>query len=98
PKPFTAGANCAILNLDRDAELRVAVGPESVGLFPADCPRPSRKERTHMPRKKLIRRFEPRYGVNQEMINTEAKYVARELDDHLLLSIDDLSKSLAQLR
>lgn len=51
-----------------------------------------------MPRKKLIRRFEPRYGVSREMIETEAKYVAREFDDHLLLSTRDLGEKLAAVR
>jgi hypothetical protein len=51
-----------------------------------------------MPRKKLIRRFEPRYGVSREMIELESKYVAREIEDHLLLSADDLSKRLDEIR
>ena len=48
-----------------------------------------------MPRKKLIRHFEPRYGVSREMIQNEARYVAREFDDHLLLSTRDLAKKRA---
>jgi hypothetical protein len=51
-----------------------------------------------MPKKKSIRRFEPRYGVNQTMIEIEGKYVTREFEDHLLLSADDLSERLKQLR
>ena len=30
-----------------------------------------------MPRKKLIRRFEPRYGVSRAMLEVEAKYVGK---------------------
>jgi hypothetical protein len=51
-----------------------------------------------MPRKKLIRHFEPRYGVSREMIEAEAKYVAREFDDHLLLSTRDLKEKRAAVR
>lgn len=51
-----------------------------------------------MPRKKLIRRFEPRYGVTQEMLALESKYVAREVEDNLLLSANDLSQRLSELR
>ena len=51
-----------------------------------------------MPRKKLIRRFEPRYTVNQEMVDREATYVAREHEDYLLGSLDDLRKRLEQIR
>jgi hypothetical protein len=48
--------------------------------------------------KKLIRRFEPRYGVSQTMIDAECRYVGRELEDYLLLSTDDLRKQLADLQ
>jgi hypothetical protein len=51
-----------------------------------------------MPRKKLIRRFEPRFGVSREMIEVETKYVARDMDDYLLLSTNDLKEKLAKLR
>jgi hypothetical protein len=51
-----------------------------------------------MPRKKLARRFEPRFGVNQVMLDTEVKWVQRELDDHLLLSLTDLHKNLADVQ
>lgn len=51
-----------------------------------------------MPRKKLMRRFKPRYSVSQEMIDPEAQYVAREHEDYLLGSIDDLRKRLEKLR
>src|SRR5258706_7919306 len=66
-------------------------------VVPMACPRPSRKERD-MARKKLIRRFEPRYSVSQEMLDRESKYVAREHEDYLLGSIDDLRKRLEKLR
>ena len=51
-----------------------------------------------MPRKRLVRRFEPRYGVSEQMIAYEAKYVAREVEDHELLSITDLKQALANTR
>lgn len=51
-----------------------------------------------MPRKKLIRRFEPRYGVSQQMLEMEAKYVGREMEDYLLLSANDLQERLTRLR
>jgi hypothetical protein len=51
-----------------------------------------------MPRKKLIRRFEPRYGVSQQMLEMEAKYVGREMEDYLLLSANDLQEKLTRLR
>jgi hypothetical protein len=47
-----------------------------------------------MPRKKLIRRFEPRYTVSQEMVDREAKYVHLEHADYLLGSIHDLREQL----
>ncbi len=51
-----------------------------------------------MPRKKLIRRFEPRYGVSREMIDLEAKYVAREVEDFQLLAQNDLRERLDKVR
>jgi tetrahydromethanopterin S-methyltransferase subunit B len=50
-----------------------------------------------MPRKKLVRRFEPRFGVSQPMLDAEAGYVAKELEDHVLWSIDDLRKNLGEV-
>src|SRR5438046_2941383 len=35
-----------------------------------------------MPRKKLLRRFEPRYGVSQAAVEVEAKYLGREVEDY----------------
>ena len=49
-----------------------------------------------MARRKLARRFEPRGGVSQSMVEAEARYVARELEDYLLLSIKDLRQKLAE--
>ena len=47
-----------------------------------------------MPRRILARRFEPRYGVNQLMLDAEAKWVAREFEDYQLFSINDLREKL----
>ncbi len=47
-----------------------------------------------MPRRTLARRFEPRYGISQEMLDAEAKWVAREFDDYLLFSITELREKL----
>jgi hypothetical protein len=51
-----------------------------------------------MPRKKLIRRFEPRYGVSRDMLEVETKYVAREFEDSCLYSTADLTARLATIR
>lgn len=51
-----------------------------------------------MPRRKLARRFEPRYGVSQSTIDLEATYLAREMEDYLLLSLTDLEEKVASLR
>ena len=51
-----------------------------------------------MPRKKLIRRFEPRYTVSQEMVDREAKYVHLEHADYLLGSMHDLQEQLQKWR
>jgi hypothetical protein len=51
-----------------------------------------------MPRRKLARRFEPRYGVNQSMLEVESKWVERELEDQLISSTSDLRKHLADTR
>lgn len=51
-----------------------------------------------MPRKNRARRFEPRYGVSQSMIDVEAKWVERELADHLLLSTNELRKKLSDIQ
>jgi hypothetical protein len=49
-----------------------------------------------MPRPKLARRFEPRYGVSQSMLEVESRYIARELEDYLLLSADELRQKLKE--
>ena len=50
-----------------------------------------------MPRKKLIRRFEPRFGVSREMLDVESKYVRREQEDYLLLSTNELRERVASI-
>ena len=49
-----------------------------------------------MPRPKLARRCEPRYGVSQTAIDLEAQYVRCEHQDYLLSSQADLSKCLTE--
>jgi hypothetical protein len=51
-----------------------------------------------MPRSKLARRFEPRGGVSQSMLDIESKYVGRELDDYLLYSLTDLRERLKAIQ
>jgi hypothetical protein len=51
-----------------------------------------------MPKRKLTRRFEPRYGVSQSTLELEATYLGREVDDYLVLSITDLEEKLAKIR
>jgi hypothetical protein len=51
-----------------------------------------------MARSKLARRFEPRGGVSQPMLDSEARFVARELDDYLLYSIADLRGKLSEIQ
>ncbi len=51
-----------------------------------------------MPRKKLIRHFEPRYGVSQAMVDLEATYVGREHQDYMTLSLSDMQQKLHELR
>jgi hypothetical protein len=51
-----------------------------------------------MPRKKLARRFEPRYGVSQAMLDQECNWLERELDDKLVQSTNELTEKLAELR
>lgn len=50
-----------------------------------------------MPRRKLARRFEPRFGVSQPILDAEASYVARELEDYLVLSTNDLREKLSDM-
>jgi tetrahydromethanopterin S-methyltransferase subunit B len=51
-----------------------------------------------MPRKHLARRFEPRYGVSQSMVDEETKWVAREVEDQLLRSTNELREHLSELQ
>ena len=44
------------------------------------------------------RRFEPRFGVSQSMLEHEARYVGREVEDYCLLSLNDLRKKLVDRR
>jgi hypothetical protein len=50
-----------------------------------------------MPRQKLARRFEPRFGVSESMLETECKWLQRELEDRLLSSTNDLRRDLSLL-
>ncbi len=59
----------------------------SSGLFP------SIHERSTMPRKKL-RRFDPRFGVSEPMLEAEGIHVGQEFRDHLLMSITQLKEWL----
>ena len=45
---------------------------------------------------KLIRRFYPRSGVSRPMLEAEAKYVAREVEDDFCLSLNDLRQKLSE--
>lgn len=45
-----------------------------------------------MPRLKRARRFEPRYGVSQAILDVEAGYVAREAEDYAVLAASDLDR------
>jgi hypothetical protein len=77
----------------------VTGGWEFVWSVPSGLPLPvtASKERD-MPRKKLVRHFEPRYGVSREMVDVEATYVAREHQDYLALSTADLCQKLYEFR
>jgi hypothetical protein len=48
-----------------------------------------------MPRKQMARRFEPRYGISESMLEVEAGYLAREAEDYRVYSINDLREKLA---
>lgn len=50
-----------------------------------------------MPRRNLARRFEPRYGVNQSMVEAECKWVKREMEDKLLCSTNELRERLSEI-
>jgi hypothetical protein len=51
-----------------------------------------------VPKKKSIRRFEPRFGVTRLMIETEAKALAREAEEYHLRSITELNDVLRERR
>jgi hypothetical protein len=48
-----------------------------------------------VPRRKLLRRFEPRYGVSLAMVEEEAKYLRREIEDYASLSSVDAAAKRA---
>lgn len=45
--------------------------------------------------KTKVRRFDPWGGVTRPMIEAEAKHIAREMEDYLLLSLNDLKEKLS---
>ncbi len=49
-----------------------------------------------MPRKKLSRRFEPRYGVSAAMIEEEAAWLGREVQDHEVLAVADVEEKRSE--
>ena len=51
-----------------------------------------------MPRKKSVRRFDPPMGVSREMVAHEARYIAKELDDYLILAPSDVQRFLSERR
>jgi hypothetical protein len=51
-----------------------------------------------MPRRNLARRFLPRYGVSQSMLEHEATYVAREAEDCSVRSTNELRERLEGFR
>jgi hypothetical protein len=50
-----------------------------------------------MPRRKLARRFEPRWGVTRPMLEVEARYVAKECEDYARRSTNELRDNLATI-
>jgi hypothetical protein len=58
------------------------------------APPPKRVRR----KKEQVRRFEPRTGVSQQMVDNEARFVSREMEDYCLLSLNDLKQKLADRR
>jgi hypothetical protein len=50
-----------------------------------------------MPRKKLIRRFDPRFGVSIVAVEVEAKALAREIEGYALLALSDLEAKRVEL-
>jgi hypothetical protein len=51
-----------------------------------------------MSRRKLARRFEPRYGVSQSILDRECKWVEQEFDEFLVRSVNELKERLAEVR
>ena len=53
------------------------------------------KPKTVRRKKEQVRRFEPRFGVSQNLVDHEAQYVGREVEDYCLLSLNDLKQKRA---
>jgi len=51
-----------------------------------------------MPRREFARRFEPRYGVSDPMLETEVEYLRREVEDQRVYSSNDLTERLSNRR
>lgn len=51
-----------------------------------------------MPHRKLARRFEPRYGVSQSIVEHEAKWLAREFEDVLIGSNNEIRERLDKIK
>lgn len=51
-----------------------------------------------MPRKNLARRFDPRGGVSQIVLDEEARHLAQELEDYTMLSTMNLNQMLDERR
>ena len=49
-----------------------------------------------MPRKQILRRFDPRFGVSMSMVEAEAVHVDQEFRDYLIMSINDLRRWLRE--
>ena len=49
-----------------------------------------------MPRKKLLRRFDPRGVVSQIVVDEEAKHVAREAENYAVLARSDVETKLVE--
>ncbi len=51
-----------------------------------------------MPRRRIARRFEPRYGVSASMVAEEAKWLGREVEDHEHLAIGEAKQKVQERR
>src|SRR5437868_3606441 len=57
----------------------------------------SSQQETRMPKRQRARRFEPRFGVSQQILETEANHVAREVADYELLATNELKDKEGKL-